>query len=142
MRNINLIVIHCSDSDYSQHDNISTLREWHVGENGWSDIGYHYFIQKNGRINICRPVHKPGAHAKEVNKSSIGICLSGKDPKRFTAAQFDSLNSLLLNMIRLFDLDIMDVVGHCEITSSGKTCPNISMDIVRQKLLIYSNQKG
>lgn len=141
MRDINLIVIHCSDSDHLHHDNVSAIRKWHVEENGWSDIGYHYFIQKSGRLNICRPISVKGAHVKAYNSTSIGVCLSGKDIKRFTSAQLDTLDSLLLNLIRIFDLDVFDVVGHCEL-DKNKTCPNISIDIIRSRLLTISNQKG
>ena len=141
MRSVNLVVIHCSDSDHAYHDNVSTIRKWHVEENGWSDIGYHYFIQKNGRLNICRPISIKGSHVRAYNSASIGICLSGKSINRFSTAQLDTLNGLLLNLIRIFDLDVFDVVGHCEL-DNNKTCPNISMDIIRSRLLIISNQKG
>ena len=75
MREIKQIHIHCSAT---KTDNISasTIRRWHL-QRGWSDIGYHYVIGLDGKIEAGRPVSKIGAHAKGYNKTSIGICYIG-----------------------------------------------------------------
>ena len=43
-RTVDRVFIHCSDSDWKHHDDISVIRKWHVDENGWGDVGYHYFM--------------------------------------------------------------------------------------------------
>lgn len=130
MRVINFIVLHCSASDLSQHDNIHTVKNWHL-DRGWSDIGYHDFISKNGRIWIGRDITKPGAHTYGYNDTSIGVCLSGL--KTFTEAQFDSLNLLLKRYCQIFLLEAKDVLGHHELDNK-KECPVFSMDEVRSRL--------
>ena len=40
-------------------------------------VGYHFVIEKNGKIVQCRDYAEEGAHTYGQNKSSIGICLSG-----------------------------------------------------------------
>ena len=75
MRNINLIVLHHSQSDITAHDDIGVIREWHK-ERGFKDVGYHYFIRKDGMIQKGRQLDVVGAHCKGKNKSSIGIVIT------------------------------------------------------------------
>lgn len=131
MREINLVVIHCTDSDFPQHDNITTVREWHVDQNGWSDIGYHYFINKMGKLHIARRIGNPGAHVRGKNSHSIGIAVSGK--QQFTEMQFETLKELCLNLMDIFDLEVEDIKGHSELDDK-KTCPNFNMNEVRDSL--------
>lgn len=54
----------------------SDIHQWHKNK-GWAGIGYHYFIDKEGKIYECRPRDTVGAHAKGYNKNSIGVCFEG-----------------------------------------------------------------
>ena len=127
MRKINKIIVHCSDSDYSHHDDISVIRKWHTEERGWKDVGYHFFIQASGNVQWGRPIEQAGAHVSGQNKDSIGICLHGK--QKFTQQQFNSLKSLLFDLIRQFDLTTNDVYGHRDF-DRHKTCPNFDVKTV------------
>lgn len=49
---------------------------WHKA-NGWSGIGYHFFIRKDGTIYRGRPEWAVGAHASGKNSESIGVCVEG-----------------------------------------------------------------
>lgn len=119
MRNIDLIVIHCSDSDHPHHDNIDIIRQWHTQERGFNDVGYHFVITKNGGIQFGRPIDKMGAHALRYNRNSIGICLTGKHT--FSEHQYDTLRKLV-SSLKIILPGKQDVKGHCELSS--KTCPN------------------
>ena len=44
---------------------------------GYSGIGYHYYIRKDGSIFTGRPVDTVGAHCKGNNANSVGICFEG-----------------------------------------------------------------
>lgn len=77
MRQIDLIVIHCSATKEDEDFSVDDLRELHVNKNGWSDIGYHFYYTKDGKEHICRPVEKLGAHAKGHNKTSVGLSYEG-----------------------------------------------------------------
>lgn len=76
MRFINLIVVHCSatrcDRSYTEHD----LTTDHL-RRGFSGAGYHFYIRKNGDIKTLRPIGQPGAHVKNHNAHSVGICYEG-----------------------------------------------------------------
>tara|TARA_R100000388_G_C7221694_1_gene149354 strand:- start:135 stop:554 length:420 start_codon:yes stop_codon:yes gene_type:complete len=75
MRKIKQIIVHHSASDLNT--TVDDIRDWHVYNNGWSDIGYHYIILGDGSLAKGRPVNKIGAHAKGKNRYSIGICVVG-----------------------------------------------------------------
>ena len=77
MRPINKVLIHCSATPQGRDVKIETIKDWHVGHNGWSDIGYHYVIELDGEIKEGRPVEITGAHCRGQNKFSIAICYVG-----------------------------------------------------------------
>ena len=128
IRKINEIIIHCSDSDVKAHDDIKVIRDWHVNERGWSDVGYHYFIRKDGTIQKGRLLDTVGAHCKGHNKHSVGVCLSGRH--KFTQRQFDALEMLIDRLYVQFGA--IPVYGHYEF--SKKTCPNFDVEqfMIRQ----------
>ena len=118
MRNITKIILHCSDSDIPAHDDIKVIKEWHL-ERGFNDVGYHYFITTNGKLQYGRPIGDAGAHCRGHNHDSIGICLHGKT--RFHPAQFGVLRKLLETLD--FALRIKDVYGHCDFDKGKPHCP-------------------
>ena len=56
--------------------NAATIHRWHK-DRGWSGIGYHFLVRKNGRVERGRPENMVGAHASGSNSDSIGICFEG-----------------------------------------------------------------
>lgn len=126
MRNIDLLVVHCSDSDIAAHDNVATIREWHRLR-GFTDIGYHYVITKDGTIHEGRPIAQAGAHVKGHNQNSIGICVTGR--KAFTQVQFDTLRQLLHNLMKEFKLEYKDILHHRDL-DKNKSCPNFNVSDV------------
>ena len=123
MRRINLIVLHHSDSDVAAHDDISVIREWHL-KRGFNDVGYHYFIRKDGLIQKGRDLEIIGAHCKGKNKNSIGICLSGR--KKFSHHQFKALQMIILNIEAYYD-KMIPIYGHNYFTKK-KDCPVFNVD--------------
>ena len=98
------IVIHCSATPEDMDIGVEKIREWHVKERGWDDVGYHHIITRNGTLEPARSEEYMGAHAVAVNNCSIGICLiGGADDKgaweqNFTPDQFTTLKALILNL--------------------------------------------
>ena len=93
---------------------------WHKA-NGWSGIGYHYFVRKNGEIYRGRPEWSIGAHAYGKNNLSIGICAEGDYDKETSmpAAQKAAIAELIENIRTRYRAAA--VVGHKEIGASS--CP-------------------
>lgn len=132
MRKIDKIVIHTSATPDYMDIGASTIDKWHK-ERGWSGIGYHYVIRRNGEIERGRPEKNVGAHARGVNGSSLGICWIGIneiDPR-----QEKSLISIIHYLMGKYDVSIDNVLGHREAVKTSKTCPNLNMDRLRAELI-------
>lgn len=76
MRNINLLVIHCTASHCTSTLTPAQLTAQHH-RRGFQECGYHYYITRDGRLHNMRDVAKPGAHALGYNSNSIGIAYEG-----------------------------------------------------------------
>lgn len=126
MRDVNEIIIHCSATKANYNLTKKLLWQWHVEENGWSDIGYHFFIDLQGVIHPCRPLERKGAHTKGHNDNSIGICYAGGISNDL--AWSDTRNDLqkhalkvLVDYLQLRFPSIEKISGHNEY--SDKECP-------------------
>ena len=123
-----MIVVHCSGSRCNHPYTVEQLRHDHVEVNGWFDIGYHYYITREGKVHECRPVERMGAHARGANANSIGICYEGgldangciADTR--TAAQKDAMFWLIINLHHRFP-DIKVILGHRDLPGVQKACP-------------------
>ena len=76
-RRIALIVVHCSATRADRSFPVEALRRCHVQERGFADIGYHFYITRDGEIHRGRPMEQIGAHCKNHNRHSIGVCYEG-----------------------------------------------------------------
>lgn len=123
-RKIKKLIVHCSDSDRPEHDDISVIKKWHL-ERGWLNVGYHFFINKFGEIQQGRHTNEVGAHCMGENLDSVGICLGGKN--EFSEAQFKSLRALVKNLRLVFNLREDRVFPHNHF-DKGKTCPNFDVN--------------
>jgi N-acetylmuramoyl-L-alanine amidase len=130
MRDIKKLIVHCSATPEGKDFDIDNIRQWHVVDNGWSDVGYHYVIKLDGTVQEGRPIEKSGAHTFGHNKDSIGVCYIGgmdKDMKEWkdtrTVAQEDSLFNLLMDL--KFDFPEAKVFGHRDFTDK-KPCPSFN----------------
>ena len=122
MRHIDKLIVHCSDTPDSRSVSVEDIRRWHVKDNGWSDIGYHFIIKRNGDIETGRPIWAIGAHCRGQNTNSIGVCLIGRS--NFDDRQFKSLQNLYDTLKHVFDN--FEVYGHRDF-DSNKTCPNFEV---------------
>ncbi len=133
MRKINNIFIHCSATQptWGQGTNlrwkVDEIRSWHKAR-GFSDIGYHYVIDRDGKVAKGRDEETIGAHAKGWNKDSIGICLLGgfgsnandKFLDNYTQIQQDVIVKKINELLEKYGKDVV-VRGHNEV--SAKACP-------------------
>ena len=128
MRKIDRIVVHCSATPASMDIGVGTIRGWHVLERGWSDVGYHFVVTRDGEVQTGRPLERSGAHAKGFNKHSIGICYVGGLDKHFkpednrTDAQKIAMYELIVELQTRFpEIDVIS--GHCDLPKVTKACP-------------------
>lgn len=67
------IIIHHADMLGSVED----IHRVHL-EKGWSGIGYHFYVRRDGNIYRGRPEERIGAHCINNNATSIGVCFEGR----------------------------------------------------------------
>lgn len=101
MRDIDMIVVHCSATPEGRDFTVKDIDRWHKAR-GWKGIGYHYVVYRDGSVHEGRPVNEVGAHAKGYNAHSIGVCYIGgmtadgkKSKDTRTDAQKAALRTLL-----------------------------------------------
>ena len=115
-------IIHCTGDDSLDFE---ATKKLHIEVNGWSDIGYHFFIEKDGYLRKGRPLCTQGAHCKGYN-DYVGICLQGSDV--FTLDQSYELFRLLIGSCFIEnDFDPEECYPHWYFDKRGKTCPNINL---------------
>ncbi|WP_419810784.1 N-acetylmuramoyl-L-alanine amidase [Bacterioplanoides sp.] len=128
MRQINRIVIHSTATYADMNVDADWVRQVHVNENGWADIGYHFVICRDGTVELGRPIATPGAHVRGFNSDSIGIAMVGglgeddQAEDNFTDEQFKALANLITTLDSVEQIAGSEVVGHNELDSK-KECP-------------------
>lgn len=118
-RAVSRVFVHCSASDRPEHDSAAVIERWHK-EKGWAGIGYHYFIRKNGALELGRDLSKIPAAQEGHNTGTIAICLHGLERDNFTDAQFDTLRILCAQINHAYK-GAVTFHGHCEVAK--KACP-------------------
>lgn len=126
-RATNWIVLHCSATRAVQDIGAADIRKWHKAQ-GWSDIGYHYVIRRNGKVETGRAAGAAGSHVKGHNHDSVGICLVGglnnktfAPEDNFTPAQWASLKTLVARLVKQYPK--AKVLGHRDFPGVQKACP-------------------
>lgn len=133
MRKIDEIWVHCTATrpewmeGYGADAKVAEVRKWHLARS-FSDIGYHYLIDRSGEVVEGRPIERAGAHVRGHNANSVGISLFGGHggeqddsfEENFTVEQDRALRKLLAQLQMEFP-SIKSIRGHNEV--SPKQCP-------------------
>jgi N-acetylmuramoyl-L-alanine amidase len=127
MRRISRIIIHCTATPEGSNYTIEEIRQWHLAR-GFSDIGYHFVIDLDGKVLTGRPIEISGAHTMGANYDSIGIAYVGgmtsdmKRPKDTrTAAQKNAMARLLMDLAVQYPT--VENYGHRDF-DKNKACPS------------------
>lgn len=131
--NVDTLVIHYSatpiENDYSSGD-IDMMHR----QRGFNEIGYHFFIRKDGTVETGRTVTETGkfeigAQTSGSNSSSIGICFEGgvtraapsigKDTR--TPAQIKAMIKLIRDLLKIFPDAVVE--GHRDMPGAATQCP-------------------
>lgn len=118
-RKVSKVFIHCSASDKIEHDSVAVITAWHLAR-GFSTIGYHYVIAKDGVAHTGRDLNRSPAAQKGHNEDTIAICVTGL--KIFNALQMRALLNLCIDIDDAYRLEGITFHGHCEV-NPDKTCP-------------------
>jgi len=119
-----IIIHHTGGTDTNiladtSHHSFELVKKFHKSK-GWQTIGYHYFIEKDGKVWQGRPDDMEGAHCIGKNKTSIGICLAGNfDLTKPTEHQMVSLKAITGHLKAKYG--VSQIEGHRKYAK--KTCP-------------------
>jgi len=125
------VVVHCSATPPSLDWGRTEIDRSHR-QRGFTAIGYHYVIKRDGTVEKGRPENTVGAHVEGYNSRSLGICLvggvdaAGKPQDNFTDAQWAALIPTLRSLKHAYPL--AKIVGHRDLSpdknKDGKVSPH------------------
>jgi len=127
-RYINEIIVHCTATPAGKDYTVDDIRRWHL-QRGFSDIGYHYVVYRDGTVHAGRSIDIAGAHCEGHNTHSIGVCYVGGVQRNGktasdtrTTAQKQALVSLLQELRTLYPT--ATIHGHRDY--AAKACPSFN----------------
>jgi len=147
MRSIKYIVIHHSAG--GKAETVKTVDTFHRTKNwgtakepiyaqksalGWY-VQYHYFIDRKGNFTQCKTSEEIGWHAGvwEVNKTSIGICVSGNfNIEKPTETQLKTLKTILQYLMKKYSIKIENVKFHRDFKKTDCPGKNMTIGIIKQ----------
>lgn len=134
---------------YSRESTAKLLRgiqENHQRKRRWVDIGYHYIVDRAGRVWEGRPLSLVGAHAGPggANEGNIGILVLGNfERQHLTVAQQRRLRRCVDELRDRYGIPLTEVLSHREIRQRRKLtatdCPGRRL---RQWLQRYRRSEG
>ena len=105
---------------------LEIVRQYHAVDRGWGDIGYHYVIDRAGRVWQGRDVAYQGAHVRDHNPHNLGVMVLGNfDLQRPTEAQMTTLRAALIALQRSYRVPTHDVYTHQELMPTE--CPGVAL---------------
>ena len=125
MRTVTLIVVHCSANRAGSALRLADIDRYHRSL-GWKGCGYHYVVATDGTVEAGREEAEAGAHCRNHNRHSIGVCYigglseEGRPEDTRTDAQRTALRGLLETLHRRYPHAL--IVGHRDL-DPRKACP-------------------
>ena len=111
----------------SSRARLESIRRAHRGK-GWGDIGYHYIIDRNGRLWEGRPINWQGAHVKDCNPGNIGVmCMGNFDRQAPSQAQVAALNRHLTWLMKNYRVNMAHLRTHQEWPNAATACPGMNL---------------
>ena len=134
MRRVDKLVVHHTASKDTNDLDVANIRRFHTENNRWSDIGYHFLIDKiNGTYEaiVGRPIHRQGAHVRGHNRNSVGIAVVGNfETEHPKDEMYDVLiGRVVIPLHHLFPK--AKIYAHNELAATK--CPGSNFDINRIK---------
>ena len=111
-------------------EQLRAIQDLHQFVRGWSDIGYHFVVDKAGNIYQGRPETVIGAHVLDNNTGNIGVCVLGcyHPPELYcgdwlTDATTNSLVALYAWISGEYNYDPNVLRGHRDYPYNNTSCP-------------------
>lgn len=125
MRQITEIIIHCTATPAGKDYTLEQIRSWHKAR-GFADVGYHYIIHLDGRVEAGRPLTQVGAHCQGHNAQSVGIAYVGglmPDCQTPRDTRTDAQRAALRGLVRDLQVQFPKATVHGHREFARKDCP-------------------
>jgi len=108
------------------------IHRWHLSR-GWSGIGYHFFVAKDGKVYRGRPENVMGAHVYRYNHRSLGICAEGNyDYEQMPEQQKQAIVELLVYLKKKY-LNT-EIVGHRNLNPTRCPGTNYPLEEIKKEV--------
>jgi hypothetical protein len=106
---------------------IELIRVSHRGHD-WADIGYHFVVDRGGRVWEGRDLKWQGAHVKNHNEGNIGVCCLGNfDEQSPSDQQLEAAERIISCLMQKYDVPVRRVLSHQEWQGARTACPGRSL---------------
>lgn len=129
MNGVNRITIHHEGwtpvyfTDYATTAaRLERVRQGHLSRLNAGDIGYHYIVDRAGRVWQGRDTRFQGAHVRSNNEHNLGVmCLGNFDQESPTDVQMAAMRDVVAKLMRQYRVPANRVLTHQEINPTA--CP-------------------
>lgn len=102
---------------------IELIRRGHLAR-GWGDIGYHFVVDRSGRVWQGRPLVWQGAHVKDRNEGNVGVLVLGNfERQQPSEAQLRAVSTHLASLCSVYRVSPRSVLTHREWPGAATLCP-------------------
>ncbi len=116
---------------------LESIRRSHLDRLRAGDIGYHFIIDRAGRLWEGRSLRYQGAHVRDHNANNIGVMVLGNFTRqRPTDVQMNTLGKTLKSLMKRYRVPVGRVYTHQELTPTS--CPGKSLQ--RSMMALRSGQ--
>lgn len=100
------------------------IQRYHIDDQGWADIGYHFAIDRRGEVWEARELRWQGAHAKPHNEGNVGVVLLGNfEVQTPSREQLLELSRFVRTLRGRLGVAEGRVYGHRELPMTATECP-------------------
>lgn len=120
---------------------IRDIQRTHQDGRHWADIGYHFVIDRGGRIWEGRSIDLQGAHAgnSDLNRGNVGIVLLGDfNVQAVNREQSHSLRMLMLYLMECYGVSADAVHTHGELKNTQCPGADLQAEVVRLRSELHS----
>lgn len=112
------VIVH--HSEVRTPHGVKDVHQWHLNR-GMAGIGYHFFIRKDGSIYQGRPLDTVGAHVRDHNSESVGVCFEGHfDVEKINDLQYQKGVELIAAIVKRYPGSTVKFHNQY---NSKKSCP-------------------
>lgn len=129
-RNIKEIIVHCSATAEGKDFTVAQIRQWHL-QRGFTDIGYHYVIYRDGSVHVGRSEEVSGAHCTGHNTISIGVCYIGgcaSDGKTPKDTRTEAQKAALVKLLKELKVKYPNARIYPHYKFANKACPSFNAE--------------